>query len=303
MANASHTPDRVATRLQQDLLDRVIQLIHDDGLTLGARVNEHRLARRLAVSRSPVRAVLDQLADEGFLAHRPQRGMELIALPERPATPKENEKSEESLLVAIARDRDEEQLTDDVSETELMRRYVVPRRTLRGALILLADLGALERKAGYGWRFLNRWDHEARQESYAFRLLIEPAAILLPGFQLAPGWAREMRDRHEQVLTQSWTDTSSITFFEMNAAFHEGIALASGNRHFHAAIRRQNRLRRLNLYNWKDGFERVRKNHVEHMEILDWLERGDRDVAAALMRRHLQIARDMRPGPSHREKS
>ena len=139
--------------------------------------------------------------------------MALMALPARPVTHPEPDKIEERLLVAIARDRDEERLGDDVSETELMRRYDVPRQVLRAALVLLADLGVLERKAGYGWRFLNRWDQAARLESYAFRLIVEPAAILLPGFQLAPGWAAEMRHRHAQILTQPWAGTFQHHFF------------------------------------------------------------------------------------------
>ena len=134
------------------------------------------------------------------------------------------------------------------------------------------------------------WDEAARRESYDFRKLIEPAAILRPEFALPPDWAADIRAQHEAVLVAPWTETSSIALFEMNAAFHEGLMLASGNRHYHAAMRRQNRLRRLSNYNWKHGFARVRANHAEHMEILDRIEAGAPDIAAALMHRHLEIA-------------
>ncbi len=39
----------------------------------------------------------------------------------------------------------------------------------------------------------------------------------------------------------------------MNAAFHEGLVKASGNRFFFESIRRMNRLRRLSNYDWKHG--------------------------------------------------
>jgi DNA-binding GntR family transcriptional regulator len=287
--------DAPPTRLQQELADRIIRLIHQDGLAIGARLNENRLAERLAVSRSPIRAALNHLVAEGLLAYRPQRGMELIAHPAAPDAPATAAKPQETLLVAIARDRDHGGLGEDISETELMRRYDVPRQTVRDALVLLADLGVIERKAGYGWRFLHLWDDAARTESYQFRIVIEPAAIRLPGFTLLPGWADEMRARHEHAIASAWVETSSIAFFEMNAAFHEGLMLASGNRHFHTTIQRQNRLRRLSLYNWKHGFDRVRANHSEHMEILDRIEAGDAEIAATLMRRHLEIAHRNRP--------
>jgi DNA-binding GntR family transcriptional regulator len=81
----------------------------------------------------------------------------------------------------------------------------------------------------------------------------------------------------------------------MNASFHEGIAAGSGNRFFVEAVRRQNRLRRFASYNWRLGVERVRANHTEHMAIPDPLEAGDCELAALMMRRHLQAASGWRP--------
>jgi DNA-binding GntR family transcriptional regulator len=41
-----------------------------------------------------------------------------------------------------------------------------------------------------------------------------------------------MRQQHEKSVAISWKDFWSVALFEMNAAFHEGIASASGNRFF-----------------------------------------------------------------------
>ncbi|WP_448955685.1 GntR family transcriptional regulator [Labrys neptuniae] len=283
-----------STRLRQDLLDRIVRLIHDEALQPGARLNENRLAQDLGVSRTPIRAALDQLAAGGFVGRRPNRGVELIALPP-PLDPPRSTDLEDELLVRIAHDHERQDLPVDISEAELMKRYGVSRQRVREALARLEELDIVERKAGYGWHFADLLrDESATQESYRFRILVEPAAILEPDFALRPGWAAEMRERHAAALaaarTGQWSASASIAFFETNAAFHEGIGAASGNRYLAHAIRRQSKLRRLSNYDWTYGRDRVEISCREHMEILDRLEAGDFEVAAALMRRHLHNA-------------
>jgi DNA-binding GntR family transcriptional regulator len=283
------------TRLQQDLLGLIVGLIHQEGLQPGARLNEHRLAQQLGVSRTPIRAALEHLAGGGYVERRPNRGMELVALPPEHGGGDLPESGADDLIIRIAHDRGRDRLPLDISETELMRIYAVGRQTVRAALSRLADLDIVERKAGYGWRFLDTLqDHAARAESYRFRILIETAGILEPGFSLPADWAEAMRRAHETTLAAAlsghWSASSSVGFFEMNAAFHEGIGAASGNRYLAAAIRRQNRLRRLSNYVWTHGIARVVVNCREHLEILERLEARDQQVAAALMRRHLEMA-------------
>src|SRR3546814_12233276 len=72
-----------------------------------------------------------------------------------------------------------------------------------------------------------------------------------------------------------------------------GLAVASGNRYFANAIQQQNRLRRFSNYDWVYGHERVVVSCSEHLEILDRLEAGERDIAAALLRRHLECAAEV----------
>jgi len=81
-----------------------------------------------------------------------------------------------------------------------------------------------------------------------------------------------------------------VALFELNAEFHEGLAAASGNRFFAMAIHQQNRLRRFVNVHWTYGAERVQVNCREHLEILARLQNGESEVAAALMRRHLELA-------------
>ena len=282
------------SRLQQDLADRIVRLVREDGLRVGALLNENSLAKRLEVSRTPVRGALQYLENQGIVARRPNRGMELLALPEQaPGTAAVD--TDEEWLVRLARDHRRGEMPQDFSEVEIMRRYGLNRPTVQRVLSRLSDLEMVERKPGYGWRFMTGLrDPAARDESYRFRLLVEPLGILEPTFRIEPQWIEEMRQRHAETLERPWQDTSSVAFFEMNAAFHEGLAAASGNRFIHSAIRHQNQLRRFSQYDWKFGFERVVVNCREHMEILDFLAKGERDVASVLLRRHLERASQVR---------
>jgi len=284
------------TRLQQDLADRIVQLVNEDGLAIGDLLNENSLARRLEVSRTPVRGALQHLENQGIVARRPNRGVELIALPQpAKAPPPAAIDEDEEWLVRIARDQRNGAFEQDISEVEIMRHYGLNRPTVQRVLSRLADLEMVERKPGYGWRFLTGTrDPATHDESYRFRMMVEPMGILEPGFHLEPSWVEHMRRLHNETLERPWHESSSVAFFEMNAAFHEGLAAASGNRFVHAAIRNQNQLRRFSQYDWKFGFERVVVNCREHLEMLDFLARGEREIASLLMRRHLERASRVR---------
>ncbi len=282
------------TRLQQEIAERILQLVRDDALAAGAWLNENATAKRLGVSRTPVRAALDHLAEQGVVRRHLNKGIELIQLP----AANESARPPETLdlaMVRLARERENGLLPDEVSELEVMRRYELGRPEVQRLMARLADLDMVERKRGYGWRFLHEArDQSAHDERYRFRLLIEPMVFLEPGFALEQGWIDEMRARHEQTLSQPWKESSAIGFYEMNADFHEGLAAASGNRFIHSAIRRQNQMRRLSNYDWTYGYERVVVNSREHLQMLSTIEAGDLQLASALMRSHLQRAMQLR---------
>ena len=281
------------TKLQQDIAEAILQMVREDGLVAGGFVNENSAARRLNVSRTPVRAALDRLAEQGVVRRHPNKGVEFLGAPTSTVTTGGD--STELALARLAHDREGGELDDEISEVDVMRRYDLTRPEVQRLLARLADLEMIERKPGYGWRFLQKpRDPRAHDERYRFRLMIEPMSLLEPGFALDPGWIAEMRARHQETLERPWQESSSIGFFEMNAAYHEGLAAASGNRFIHSAIKRQNELRRLSNYDWIFGFERVVVNCREHLQILDAIEAEDRELASALMRSHLQRASQLR---------
>ncbi len=285
---------RSVSAFQQELGHRIARLIHQEGLAVGSSLNEKRLADALGVSRTPVRTALARLAEQGFVDYQQHRGVELLALPPLPGS-QTQPTQEDALLARIASDRRDGQLADQVSEQDLMQTYGQTRAAIKQALTRLAELGIVERKLGYRWRFLDAaYDAAARADAFRFRILVEPSSFIEPGYQLSAAWAKDMAAQHQAFLDAPWTAASGVAFFEMNAAFHEGLVKASGNRFFFESIRRMNRLRRLSNYDWKHGRERADQSCREHLEILHRLQAGDVGHAALLMRQHLEQAAQVR---------
>jgi DNA-binding GntR family transcriptional regulator len=292
------TAQRAVTpsRLQRILLSRIVTLTREDGLAEGARLAELSLARRLGVSRTPVRGALAYLASRGLLRPCKAGGYELAADAHAlaAAAPPTEPDNGHRLTIAIARDVRAGLLSGTVSEAALMRRYRVGRAALASALAGLATSGVIERRPGTGWLILDsRYDAAARSESYRFRLAVEPAALLEPGYRLDPAWVSRMRDEHKAMLATPWRDELAVGLFEMNARFHEGLIAGARNRFFLAAIQQQNRLRRFSNYDWAYGISRVVQSCSEHLEILDRLEQGEAAVASLLLRRHLERAAEL----------
>ena len=275
--------------LHRELAQDILRRLRARGVAAGERLSRLHLARELGVSRTPVAgavALLERhgvVATEGRTVRLLRTDLDPAALAGEPAGD-----AVAALLVALARDRRAGALPEEVSERQLQARYGAGRQVVAAALRQLAELGAAVRNRGHGWRIVAGFmNAEERQASYRFRMVIEPAALLEPGFALPPGWAAEMRARHQAFLDRPWRATDTVAFFETNAAFHLGLAEASGNRFFAQAVAQQNRLRRFNNYDWRSGEERVRVSAAEHLGILTAIEAGRREEAAERMHRHL----------------
>lgn len=286
-------PEPALSPLQRHVAAQIVERLRPPQAQAEGALTELQLAAELGVSRTPVRAALGWLAQQGLLEHRPGIGFvgtrAAAARPPLALAPAVNDADQ--LFIAIARERNAARLPGDISEADLMRRFQATRPTLLRVLNRLAEIGMVERKTGHGWAFApSAYDDAAQRESYRFRTLIEPAGLREPGFALAPDWIAAMRQRHDTMLARPWRDDAAIELFEMNAQFHEGLAAASGNRYFLTAVQQQNRLRRFVNYDWGLGAERMVVSCTEHLEMLDRIATGDREVAAALMTRHLDKA-------------
>lgn len=278
--------------LQRRLAGEILAYARSEGLPAGQALTEQALCARFGVSRTPVRAALLQLAEEGHVERRGKRGFRLArAGSELPAPAGPPPDEAEALYTAILRDRVQALLPDQVSEADLQRRFGVSRALLRRVLTQLAGEGLVARNPGYRWSFRPTLDNAAVQaESYRLRLLLEPAGLLEPSFRLDAGLLARLREAHERVLSQDSAASSPQAFFEMNAAFHEALARFSGNRFILQAIEQQNRLRRMSEYAAQTEPERMAVSCREHLEIMAALLADDRELAASLLRSHLLVA-------------
>lgn len=278
-----------ATHLHHDLARAARALFLAERMAPGTPVAEAALAARLSVSRTPVRAAL-RLLEEAGVTRRQGRAM-VVADPRRDLPEAGGADPAEELAVAIARARAEGRFADALREADVMRAFGQPRGVVARALGRLAGLGVVARNPAQGWHFApGLASAEDRAAAHRFRLALEPAALLEPGYRLDPAFAREMRAAHRAVLARRWRDRDAVAFFEMNAAFHAGLAAGSANRFFMDAVAAQNRLRALLNTDWRFGAARVQDSCREHMAVLDALEAGSTHRAAALLAAHLRSA-------------
>ncbi len=138
-----------------------------------------------------MRAALGHLGDLGFVERKQNQGAELIAIPTMPEPSDAAVAQGDDLLVQIASDRRKGRLAEQVAEQDLMQAYGLSRAAIKSALARLADLGVVERKLGYRWKFADAvYDATVQAEAFRFRLLVEPSGLLEPGFRAAAGLGR-----------------------------------------------------------------------------------------------------------------
>lgn len=288
-----------ASRLQTDLAGRILRMLKDQGAGPGYHLVELDLCKMFDVSRTPVRGALRMLAEQGTVEARTNRGYVLrepvTSAPEvEPVNPEDEE--DQRLFIAIAKARNAGLIPDQSSQQEIVRILDAKLTSVVRVLRQLADLGLVERKPGNGWSFsLPINSGRARDDSYAFRVIIEPSGLIEPTFELDRDWMERSRARHLAFRKRRWRDTMAVELFDINSDFHEELARCSGNRYILDAVQRQNRLRSFLNIQWVNGAERVIDSIDEHLAIMDALDVADNKLAAKLMREHLGSARDVAP--------
>jgi DNA-binding GntR family transcriptional regulator len=282
-----------APSLSGQIARRIADHVRLNALRPGERLIELKLAREFGVSRSPVRAALRLLEKMDAVRLAPNRGYVLSAGPRAfKRVLRRLERIDEAPYMQIAAERLAGRIKDQFTEADLMRHYGLSRAQLSAMLDRMAREGWVERKSGYGWRFLPVLQSaESHAYSYRFRMAIEPAAILEPGFRIDRAAFAHLRAEQQSLLAGRLRELSSAELFEIGSRFHETVVACSGNPFFLEALRRVDRLRRLIEYRAMGDPERFARQAREHVRLLDMLEAGERTAAAAFLRRHLEVAR------------
>jgi len=276
------------SRLQADLARRILAALAADGDGAGTRLIELDLCARFSVSRTPVRGALKLLEEDGW-ARRDGRGYVLARRPAAQPETDDDAAQDQKLFDAMAAARMAGTLSGAFTQQELMRRFGVTAPAALRLLRQLAEAGVVEKRPGNGWAFLAD-PSRAIDESYAFRRALEPQLLLQPTFRLDRAWAQKARAAHVALRRAPWQPGNSRQFHALNADFHHNLARCCGNRIMQAAVVRQNQLRRFLGGHWDYPKEQVDSAIGDHLEILDALEAGYPDKAAALMLHHLNIS-------------
>lgn len=280
--------------LHVTLAHRVIEYIRTEHLPAGHHLTEQSLEEALGTSRSPIRGALAYLQEKGIVVPRPpRRGLFLArdAADLAVANTQLRTTAEEQAYLALASDQLAGRLPAVLTENEAMRRYGLTRERVRRVLSRAANEGWIEQRASKGWSFLPMIDGpQACEESYALRLALEPAAMLMSSFSIDSDVLRRIRMQQQSLADGGYKTAGHVEMVQANANFHEALASLSGNRFVVQTIIRQNQLRRLLEYRETDDRERVRRQCEEHLAILDLLERGERTQAARLLTDHLSRA-------------
>ena len=294
---APDRPER-AQALSNKLVQRIQQFIEDQEITPGEHLGEASLAAHLHVSRTPIRAALKTLARFGVVEHYPNRGYFLrTAVPEfrLPAVSDEDNSS----YFRIAEDRLAGLLPDRVTERDLLRRYHVTHTQLLRLLGRMTQEGWAERLPGRGWRFLPVLNTEdGYVQMFQFRIVIEPSALMLPGYSLSPALIEKLRRQQQNLLGSPPEHYTRAELFQVGSFFHEAIVSGARNDLMTESIRRVNQLRRLMDYRYRITSRpaRIAQECEEHLHLLDLIEQGDLRQASAYLREHLESALHRKTG-------
>ncbi|MEL7218492.1 MAG: GntR family transcriptional regulator [Pseudomonadota bacterium] len=279
--------------LAQRISKRLLQDIATGGISAGQHLGAQQLADRYGVSRTPVREAMNILESSGFLVRQENRGFFVAeadtnamseALDTQPQT-------DEDHYHKLADDWLVNRLPEEVTEQFLRQHYGWTKAQLSDVLVRAAREGWIERKDGYGWRFLPVANTpEAFDEIYRFRMAIEPAAMLEPSFELDRTILSEQRRIQEGMLDMDFSTVPAESLLVNGANFHEELIKLSGNLFFFMALQRVNRMRRLLEYRAEVNHDRLVEQCTEHLEILDMVEAGQNLDASHKMRKHLSGA-------------
>ncbi|HAH02730.1 MULTISPECIES: GntR family transcriptional regulator [Vibrio] len=279
------------TKLQQDLLFKVITRLKADNAKAGSSLNESSLAQQFEVSRSPIRAVLKHLSAQGITKVVPYKGSVLqtdAADIEISGQDNDQQPRQEQLYLRVLMDLFFSELGQSFSEKDLQQRYDANRGEMQSVLRLLENDGIFRRSPGYKWQLdgvLNTL--ERHTESYRCRLIFEPAGLLEPTWILDGSDLEGCQERHVQAITNPESVNAS-QLFSLSAEFHEQLAACSGNRFLLSTMQQHNRLRKATDLVSMHIQSSVIKSCQRRLEIIELVLEGNNHVASTKLAQLLE---------------
>lgn len=264
------------TKLQQDLLIKVVAKLKVEQAKVGDSLNESLMAQQFEVSRTPLRAVLAYMSTLGITKAVPYKGFVLqVDAQSIEIAGDQEEPRQEQLYLRLLIDLFFGEIEAAFSEKELQERYQANRGEVQSVLRLLENDCILRRSPGYKWYLdgvLNTL--ERHSESYRFRLIFEPAGLLEPSWTLDLNGLENCRDRHVKAIQNPKSVTSS-ELFRLSADFHELLAACSGNRFLLGNMQQHNRMRKASDLVSMHFQSSVSKSCQRRLEIINLLLEGN----------------------------
>ncbi|MEL6433080.1 MAG: GntR family transcriptional regulator [Pseudomonadota bacterium] len=285
------------------LAQKVLHITLERGMRAGEHLPEQAFSRACGVSRTPIRSAFKILENNSILSWREEAGyfLEIETREEHAEALRKLEGLEDSLAQRILSDRAERRIGEVQSASALVRRYNVSRSAVLNALKILSYEGIVSQLPGRSWAFQPILDSPTSvDESLAFRLTLEPQAILTPSFSMDFKRAGLLRNQMDDILKQPDGRITFSAFQSTDTEFHSFIAECSGNRFIRGALLAHHRLRRTTQKDDSIPDFRLRQSLAEHLEILDSLESKQFDLAADQMVLHLRKSKVRRPEAANR---
>lgn len=284
--------DAVFKRAFNEMLHLVASLEPADALP-----SENALATKLGVSRTTVRKVLTELAEQNAVtALKSGRtftatGKKVRPYPEAETIP-QSEQVETQFMEWML--RDDAQPGTLISERELARDFGVATGAIREFLNRFQHYGLIEKRPNAGWLF-NGFTTDFALELFEIREMFELRSARALGNlpENAPEWKKlaVLRQEHEALLKD--IDKRFHDFSDLDNRFHRFINSAAPNRfvddfydiinlifHYH--------------YQWNKQDERQRNEVAirEHLTYIDALESRNTSLIELACRAHLTSARE-----------
>lgn len=293
----------MTNELRTELRRQILTSLRVRRVEIGQHVPEKAFAS-FGTSRGPIRGALADLASQGILEYRSNKGYFVADLASAGPVDETAVGEEERVYRTIAADRLRGTLGETITANEIMRRYDATKSVVLRTFGRIEREGWAERRAGRGWTFTAIVDTaDAYREIYEVRRTIEPAGILSEGHRTDNEALMRSREQQCFILDTGLVTLDQAELFAIQTEFHLKVMEMSGNRFFVQTLQRLNSLRRLATYRQERDRDRVQMQCRQHVEIIDALLDGDRPAAADLMRNHLgganrdDLALDIFEGP------
>lgn len=274
-------------------------------LAPASRLIETGVAERFGISRAPARRALAELARAGLIEKAAGRGY-LVQAGVAARTPANAAAGERAAAVLTALPtwqriygEVEREITARTSfaswrvvEAELARQFGVSRTVARDVLGRLQQRGVIEKDERGRWR-ARALSPERIGELYELRWTLEPLALAKAARHVPPRELAAMRrDLHR--LLESPDLISGPALDQLEEDMHVDLLSHCRNPTLMQAITLPQALLIVHrfLYAWAPRLYATEPFLCEHVEVVERLQAGRVDEAAAALRRHLQVSRE-----------